>query len=252
MNNVELWNACGNILLVATEFDLKIDQVLSEEYKKQIANVLKFNNADTMMLCSEDGKVVRVLESDMSESNMCGNGIRAVYSYFGFERSFFTTRAGEIECSLIGQDLISVKMGNVNLHGEIDYMGYKLYLSDIGEPHAVLLVDDINQATEIFDRIGFQFVQHFFENYETNFNLNVVQVLDNNNLIQRTFERGVNDETMACGTGASCSFYVLNNLGFCGDSVTFSVKGGNLYVSLGVDNCVYKAGPSVKLKDVII
>lgn len=252
MNNIELWNACGNILLIATELGLKIDQVLSEGYKKQVAAVLKANNADTMMLCSEDGRVVRVLESDMSESNMCGNGIRAVYSYFSFERSFFTTRAGEIVCGLMDQNVISVKMGNVNLHGEIDYEGYKLYLSDIGEPHAVLLVDDINQATEIFDRIGLQFVQHYFEDCKTNFNLNVVQVLDDNNVIQRTFERGVNNETMACGTGASCSFYVLNDLGYCGDSVTFSVKGGNLYLSLKDDNIVYKAGPAFKVKDVII
>ena len=143
MKNLELWDACGNRVIIAQKENMDLMTSLSISFKNEVAALLQTYKADTMMLCSTDGKVVRVLESDLSESNMCGNGIRAVHKYFTGLNHVYLTLAGKVECHLLNDGNVSVKMGRVNLHGQIKYKGFNLYLSDVGEPHAVLLVDDI-------------------------------------------------------------------------------------------------------------
>jgi diaminopimelate epimerase len=81
---------------------------------------------------------------------------------------------------------------------EINHDGKTWWKIDTGVPHMVTFVDDI----EDFDIKSASKLR-----YKENANVNIAKILDNGNMMVRTYERGVEDETLACGTGMSACFY---------------------------------------------
>ena len=141
--------------------------------------------------------------SDGSEAEMCGNGSRAAahYAYsndLAPSKMSFLTLAGEIKAEVDGDMVLSELTPPKILSKEIEHNGKIWWKIDTGVPHMVTFVDDI----ENFD------IQSARElRYKENANVNIAKVLDNGNMMVRTYERGVEDETLACGTGMSACFY---------------------------------------------
>jgi diaminopimelate epimerase len=178
--------------------------------------------------------------SDGSHADMCGNGSRAC-AHYAFNNSLapqkmkFLTGAGVIAATVEDN---TPKSGMVEseltppqlIDKEIVFNGHSWWLINTGVPHLVRYTDNI----ELFD------IEEARElRYVYNANVNIMQV-EGENLRVRTYERGVEDETLACGTGMSACFYrafsegkVKNNievyptsgdtlyLGFNGKTITF-------------------------------
>jgi len=145
--------------------------------------------------------------SDGSHADMCGNGSRAC-AHYAFVNKLapanmqFLTGAGVIAAQVSQSDdnsgmVLSELTPPKILDDNIEHNGKRWWLIDTGVPHLVRFSDDISQ----FD------IEEARElRYKYNANVNVM-FQENENLKVRTYERGVEDETLACGTGMSACFY---------------------------------------------
>ncbi len=140
--------------------------------------------------------------ADGSEAAMCGNGSRAAahyaYSYgLAPAKMQFLTLAGVIEASVEGDIVESQLTEHKILQKDIEEFGHSWWLIDTGVPHLVTFVEDLKQ----FDK---KIAKNLRDKYNANVNYAIIR--SPNEIGVRTFERGVEDETLACGTGMAACF----------------------------------------------
>jgi diaminopimelate epimerase len=174
----------------------------------------------------------RFLNSKGSLAEMCGNGARcaARFAYMhgiAPARMHFKTLAGIIEARVSDID-VSVKMtepGDLQLHREImvDDEPVLLHSVDTGVPHAVVFVDNIEQV-DVCAR-GSR-IRHHEAFMPAGINVNFVQEQDGAFKV-RTYERGVEDETLACGTGAVACALIAALLDQTASPVEIITSGGD-------------------------
>lgn len=154
---------------------------------------------------------MRIFNSDGSEAEMCGNGIRCLAQFIadlGLPQKPYAIetmqRLLRVEHSPAG---IRAAMGTPadlrqNLNIEIDGTTHAIHYLDTGVPHAVLFVDDLENAP--VESLGRK-IRHHAAFKPKGANANFVQVLGPHSISLRTYERGVEAETLACGTGATAA-----------------------------------------------
>ncbi len=212
---------------------------------------------------------MRMFNSDGSESEMCGNGIRCVGKFVHdkniVKKDIITveTLAGikaleffkdennmvlDVKVNM-GQPIFSPKDIPVISDEEI-VKNLKLRALDkeftftcvsMGNPHAITFVDDVDN----FDVNKYGSILESDPSFPKRANIEFVEVIDNNNLKMRVFERG-SGETFACGTG-TCATVVASFLnGKCNrENVNVKLLGGTLNISWdNKDNNVYMIGPA--------
>ena len=171
------------------------------------------------------------LNADGSWAEMCGNGARCA-ARFAFAlgiapaRMRFETVAGLIEAEVTGQS-VKLRMTpptGLHLHEKLMVNGQEQVAHSLntGVPHAVLFMEDIAQAPVLEWGRLIRFHEHF---QLAGTNVNFVQQGDNG-LIVRTYERGVEGETLACGTGAVASAIIAGILGQVQSPVAVTPSGG--------------------------
>jgi diaminopimelate epimerase len=186
--------------------------------------------ADGLLLLEKSGKAdirMRIFNADGSEAQMCGNGARccalwasrtsaAGGSAFGGKNSKLRieTKAGIVDARVEG-DSAKIKLTDpvdlkLDIHMKVDGKDYEVDYVNTGVPHAVIEVDDIEMVS--VKKIG-RLVRHHKIFQPAGTNVDFVQVKDRDHVVVRTYERGVEDETLACGTGsvASAIIAVLNH-----------------------------------------
>lgn len=167
--------------------------------------------------------------ADGSTATMCGNGSRACAHYahrFGLapEKMAFLTGAGVIKAGVEGGMVQSDLTPPVIVQQEIEEAGMKWWLIDTGVPHLITFDADI----ENFDIDLARTLRHRY-----NANVNIAARNPDGTLRVRTYERGVEDETLACGTGMAASFYRANQEGLVSDQTqVFPKSGETLYLGL--------------------
>ncbi len=140
--------------------------------------------------------------ADGSEAAMCGNGSRAAAHYahaFGLApaKMQFLTGAGEIAATVDG-DVVESQLTPYEVKKRsFTEEGFEWWLIDTGVPHLVTLVEDLKQ----FDKDIARRMRHKY-----NANVNFGIIMRQNEIGVRTYERGVEDETLACGTGMAAVF----------------------------------------------
>ena len=179
---------------------------------------------------------MRIFNPDGSEPEMCGNGARAFARFIyelGIARKYiiFQTKAGEIRASVSKK---SVKIGmtppeEIELDIPVRIKGhiYTGHFINTGVPHLVVIVKNLKTfpVKEIGRRMRFH--KRFMPRGT---NVDFVSV-KNGKIFLRTYERGVEDETLACGTGAVASALISNLIGRIKKiPVKVMVKGGELKI----------------------
>jgi diaminopimelate epimerase len=164
--------------------------------------------------------------SDGSHADMCGNGSRAC-AHYAFVNNLaprsmsFLTGAGVINAVVEdGDDNSGMVLSELTppkiLETSIDFHDKSWWLLNTGVPHLVSFTDDIGA----FD------IQEARElRYKYNANVNIAYV-DGDNLRVRTYERGVEDETLACGTGMAACFYRAFKENKIGEAIEVYPKSG--------------------------
>jgi diaminopimelate epimerase len=192
--------------------------------------------------------------ADGSLAEMCGNGVRVVGKYLGDRGHVgdafdLETRAGvkhlELHAGDSGDiDRVTVDMGAPSIEEEerkleVDGEPVAATILSMGNPHAVLFVDDLDAApvTTLGPRLE---VHPAFPNRT---NVEFVQVVDQRLVRQRTWERGVG-ETLACGTGA-CAVAVASQIrGHTGQQVVVELLGGPVDLTWSPGGTVRMTGPA--------
>ncbi len=184
--------------------------------------------------------------ADGTAAEMCGNGIRCLAKYAsdaGYVKASCTieTLAGPIIVTIdTGEDfLATVTMTDplfdrkdIPATGSGEYKehigDYDVYAVNTGVPHAVILVEKV-------DAVDVGTAAPPIRNHPTfpkGANVNFVERTGENSIRIRTFERGVEDETLSCGTGATAAAAVVHRLGLAGDTVEVETAGGPLTIFL--------------------
>lgn len=177
----------------------------------------------------------RFHNSDGGEAEMCGNGARCAARLahrlgIAGQKLSFETMAGIIEAEVFeGTGEVKVRLTNPldlrrNLH--IDVAGGEGVVTHIntGVPHTVELVADV-EAVDV-DKRGADIRYHqLFKPAGTN--ADFVQVVDKRNILVRTYERGVEGETLACGTGMVASALIASLGGEVSSPITGKTRGGD-------------------------
>lgn len=171
--------------------------------------------------------------SDGSMAEMCGNGARCFARFVqkvagAGDKTSFETMAGVISATFQGER-VTVNLTSprdLRLSEMIVVGGAKLEMHSLntGVPHAVLFVPDADKA--MVRQLGseIRFHQHF---RPRGTNVNFVQVLGPNHIRVRTYERGVEGETLACGTGVSASALLASRVHQFTSPVRVQVQGGD-------------------------
>lgn len=204
---------------------------------------------------------------DGSRAEMCGNGIRCVAKFVYDEGLTDQTSISIISCGKIKYldmfledgkvSTVRVNMGTPILKAEdipviadgdevigerieVEERIYKMTCVSMGNPHAVIFMDDVSALP--LDKIGPLFENHV--RFPKRINTEFVKVLDDEHVEMRVWERGTG-ETLACGTGA-CAVTVACILnGLTKEQVTVKLLGGNLQIQWDrKENVVYMIGPA--------
>ncbi|HPA16683.1 MAG TPA: diaminopimelate epimerase [Verrucomicrobiae bacterium] len=205
--------------------------------------------ADGLMLVEAGGDggaefVMRYFNADGGEAEMCGNGARC---FARFARMLegepgapvaFQTRAGLVRAEFDGE-LVTVDLTppqGLRIKGWIQTRhggSFELHDCNTGVPHAVVFVEDADKA--MVSELGREI--RFHPNYQpAGTNVNFVQILGPDAIRVRTYERGVEDETLACGTGVAASAIVAHLARGVALPVRVRVQGGDeLQVSFQSD-----------------
>ncbi|HVM89452.1 MAG TPA: diaminopimelate epimerase [Puia sp.] len=170
---------------------------------------------------------MKYYNADGRESTMCGNGGRCLVKFaydLGIHKNSFRFIAvdGEHEAEIDG-NMVNLKMQDVD--GIEEYDGDSIL--NTGSPHYVKMVSDIMDY-DVLDK-GME-IRHSKDFAKEGINVNFVEEKAPDEIIVRTYERGVEDETLSCGTGVTASALVCyhNEAGY--NEVTVTTKGGKLTV----------------------
>lgn len=218
----------------------------------QILVLLPSDSADFKML---------IFNHDGSEVEMCGNGIRCLALYIhkrgisAKSKLTIETLAGPIKPEVLGET-VRVDMGEpvfeaskVPVLGEgkqkdvtinVDDTAFQMSAVSMGNPHCVVLVDDLEQVP--LERLGPLFERHpWFPNRT---NTEFVQVAGRSRIEVLVWERGAG-ATLACGTGACAAAVAMMDLGLVDNEIEVGLPGGDLTIAWDEnDNHVWMTGPA--------
>ena len=210
---------------------------------------------------------MRMFNTDGSEAQMCGNGIRCVGKYVydkgltkkqnltietlaGIKTLELNTKEGKVETVRVDMGEPILEPEKIPVNSSLNPVkGLKIKALDkefnftcvsVGNPHAVCLVEDV--AT--FDVEKYGKILEVDEHFPEKANIEFIQIIDKENIKMRVWERG-SGETYACGTGASAVAVASILNGYTSRKVTVMLLGGNLEIEWNQENNnIYMTGPA--------
>ena len=206
--------------------------------------------ADGLILLESESDVnfkMIYFNSDGNQSTMCGNGGRCLVA-FAKRLQIISTEAtfnavdGLHYAKILENGDVSLQMKDVlDVKIESDYA-----FLNTGSPHHVILVDDLQNVN--VKQIGSQIRYSDLYKQEGS-NINFVNQIDSNHFALRTYERGVEDETLSCGTGATATAIAMFKQNKTkSTSIDVDVQGGKLKVNFdendGIFSNVFLEGPA--------
>lgn len=227
-----------------------------------------------ILICKSDSAdfKMRMFNSDGSEAEMCGNGIRCVGKFVydkgltdktivkietlaGIKTLVLNTKDGKVETARVDMGepileaekipVISKEQPVKNLELEAENKKFKFTCVSMGNPHAITIVEN----TKEFDVEKYGKILGVDKAFPKKANIEFAQIIDKENIKMRVWERGAG-ETLACGTGACATAVACNLNGLTGRKVNIELLGGTLNIEWNEkDNHVYMTGPAVTVFD---
>lgn len=264
----------GNDFVIIDEFNrILIPEKLKPDFVRAVCDRRFGVGSDGLIFVQNSKKAdakFRYFNSDGSEAEMCGNGIRCFSRYVVEEnytesKILVETLAGikELDVSIEnGKYWVRVDMGIPEFEStripakdvgkslwerefEVNGGNYRVYAVNTGVPHAIIFVDNLEfEIKEVARKIRYS------DLFPEGINVNFVKVKSKNEIEMRTYERGVEDETLSCGTGSVASAVIANRLKMVSDSVNVVTKGGILRVE--IKESVYMKGTANRVFDGVI
>ncbi len=230
--------ATGNdfVIIDMSQVTSRKSQVIKlSEFAKNVCDRKKGVGADGLLVIEPSKKAdfkMRVFNPDGSEAGMCGNGSRCA-ALFAVEKKIaknamtIETAAGLLDASVKG-GVVKVKLTDPkdikwNFCLMIDKCPFKVSFANTGVPHVIHFTDDLEKID--VKNIG-SHIRHHGEFSPEGTNADFVKIAGKDAIKVRTYERGVEDETLACGTGAAASAIISAEAEKMSSPVTVETRGG--------------------------
>ncbi len=268
---------CGNDYIYINGFEEHILQEDKPELVRRISDRHFGIGGDGAIFINPSEEAdfeMEMYNADGSRAEMCGNGIRCVGKYVYDSGMTDRTDISVISCGKIKYlqlflkdgkvDTVKVDMGAPILAAEeipvtplpgregqrivgepITVQGreYKMTCVSMGNPHAVVFLDDVEHLD--LEKLGPYFETH--ERFPKKINTEFVRVIDRHTVQMRVWERGTG-ETLACGTGCCATAVACILNGLTDHTVTVKLLGGEIEIAWdGADGPVYMTGPAVSV-----
>ncbi|MCX7698409.1 MAG: diaminopimelate epimerase [Candidatus Goldbacteria bacterium] len=240
-------SGAGNDFIVIDNYNKKINLTASQIEK--ICRRRFSVGADGLIMIEKSFKnydfYMRFFNNDGKEAEMCGNGGRCA-ARFAYLKKYakksmeFLAKDGPHKAVITGKNIVKLKMiepynMKLNIKLKIKNKSITGHYLNTGVPHFVIFVNNLEKF-DIFN-IGREIRFHkFFAPKGTN--VNFIQKINNLYFI-RTYERGVEAETYACGTGATAAAIIINQLKNEKSPIILKAKGGLLKIYFKKDNTGY-------------
>ncbi|WP_269612858.1 diaminopimelate epimerase [Prochlorococcus marinus] len=275
-NNFSKYQGLGNDFIIFDGRGNNLDNLFTVNKDNIIEHLCNRNfgiGADGIILILESKNKcfvkMRIFNSDGSEPEMCGNGIRCLIAFLNDNNEIndkseiqIETKAGLIITSISGNENIKVNMGEPILspddiptkllmnnltvpNGKITINDHILnvYAASMGNPHMIVFVDKIENIP--FEEWGMCLEKHNTFPHDTN--VHFVELIDKSNIKIRVWERGCGP-TLACGTGACACLVVTSKLGKTLNTANIYLPGGKLEIEWpNQTGPVFMQGPALKV-----
>lgn len=204
---------------------------------------------------------LRIMNPDGSEAEKSGNGLRIFARYLydtgAVKNEHFTveTLGGKVTCQIAdGADSITVDMGQVqfcgteqsdpNIGQSLTFNGktQTVYIADIGNPHCVLVQDEISAKQAHED--GALIELH--ASFPNRTNVQFLKVIDRNNIQIEIWERGAG-YTLASGSSSSAAAAVAHRIGLCDRDITVHMPGGKIAIQIDDGFAIRMTGPATRV-----
>lgn len=230
-------SGCGNDFILVDNRDGSADALMEDvsAFVRKVCTRRHSVGADGLILIEKSASADfswRFHNADGSLAEMCGNGGRCAARFahmrgIASDRMTFETLAGVLKAEVHADGRVKLQMTpptELKLDYVIRLEGRELFLSsvDTGVPHAIIITDHIGRAPVA--TLGRSVRYH--KSFPKGTNVDFVEVVDREHVKIRTYERGVEGETYACGTGAVAAAVVLKAKGATGDAVDMLTRGG--------------------------
>ena len=261
------YSASGNDFLITTAFK----RANRANLARKLCNRHNGIGADGLVVLLPHAKFAYQWEfynADGSRANMCGNASRCV-AHYAFTQKLapknhsFLSGAGEIKVRVAGSE-VEVNLGEVKIlqkniaeklicHSEqseesqiknIAESTLNFTLLDSGVPHLVVFVPNLNLAQNL------AFLRHLREKY--NANVNLATICRENEIALLTYERGVENITLACGTGMCATYYLAKSQNLVSDKAMLIPPSGDKIALRLENNEVCFKGKVQKIADFIV
>ncbi len=260
----------GNDFLVTEALSQPFD--LSREQIRNLADRRTGVGFDQLLLIEPPLKAYidfnyRIFNADGNEVEQCGNGVRCLAKYVrdkklcGKRNITVSTQNSMMQIETVSNRQFKANMGTPrflpsDVHLAIDETAdtytlehakgkTELAICSMGNPHAVIKVDDVDTAD--VETVGPLIERHSL--FTQGVNAGFLQIIDRQTIRLRVFERGVG-ETKACGSGACAAAAVARKLGWVDETVNVQLRGGKLTISWrGDDAPLFMSGPAVTVYD---
>jgi diaminopimelate epimerase len=230
-------NGAGNDFVVIDNLDLR--HTLTTERIARLCDRHFGIGADGLLAAEPSDQPgadfrMRYYNADGGEAEMCGNGARCFARFVQnlpraeTERVRFLTPAGLIAAEYVGQEvrinLTAPKETQVDQRADFGWGEITYHFMNTGVPHVVVFVPEAERAEVVAQGRAIRRSSIF----PRGTNVNFVQVVDGGDLIVRTYERGVEDETLACGTGVTASALLTHRARGLALPLRVKVRGGDI------------------------
>jgi diaminopimelate epimerase len=240
-------NGNGNDFLVINNMELKYSSEQLFQMAKKICRRREAVGADGLLIAEPSSKAefkMRLINRDGSEGEMCGNGARCM-ARFAYETGIvkndemqFETLGGLVSASVHGNHAalklspVSVKDVPVDRPASVNGYDFNYTFLNVGVPHTVIF-EDTHRTEDEYRKLG-RDVRGMADLFPqgTNVNFAVPRAERDGGLDVVTFERGVEDLTLSCGTGSTASAIAAVLIGLTGPKVDVYNPGGMNRVSL--------------------
>lgn len=208
----------------------------------------------------------RIFNADGSEVSQCGNGARC-FARFVREQQLteshdirVETANGTLTLHVTDDEQVTVNMGqprwapaDIPMRSDEErdsYIvvagnnGYEVSAVGLGNPHCVLLVEDVDRAP--VSTLGPLLESH--ADFPERVNVGFMQIIDRSRVRLRVFERG-SGETLACGSGACAAVVCGQRRGLLDEHVSVALPGGTLHISHAAGSDILMTGPATRVYD---
>lgn len=199
--------------------------------------------ADGLILLEESEKAdfkMIYFNSDGKESTMCGNGGRCIVAFakklgiIPHNTTIFEAIDGLHHAEILSYNLIKLKMQNVTnikKHGND-------FILNTGSPHYVKISENIKEIDVLKEGRNIRYSETF---KEKGINVNFVEIKNEHHIMVRTYERGVENETLSCGTGVTaCALVMAEMLHLSSGCIEITTLGGILKVEFEKKDSIYQ------------